>query len=411
MVDAHPIDASLAFVEECKSVLKTDELRLLSYPMHGLMGVTQADPRVDLFPLSVNTKGPVVRLATVDLPFGRVGFIRDEGMANIILMPKELKDGSKPDTSDVAVDKEQKFAAFCERITKRALDNSIYKGKILSSDWTFLSWDKPPVIFSGKTMRELEANLLYPIRNKGKWEELGLGNKRSIMLAGTYGTGKTTVARWVADEATKHGWTFMAVRTAHMEQLPRIIRVMRLFKPVVLFIEDVDSITMEEDEMGRGLFVNMILNVLDGVECDTNDMLFLLTSNFAERITPALKRPGRTDCIIKLDLPDPDTAMEAFRFYSNGDEVDKTVLTKMSFSEIKEITIRARLLARSRGVDKPVEVDYTQAADQIRKVKQLMESGIRYIGFNRPKAEREEEYPPLHEGGAGFHIDEVIPVD
>ena len=79
----------------------------------------------------------------------------------------------------------------------------------------------------------------------------------------------------------------------------------RDLQPAVVVLEDVDLVA-EDRSFGPGgspvLFE--LLDAMDGAAPDA-DLLFLLTTNRADLLEPALAaRPGRVDVAVEIDLPD-----------------------------------------------------------------------------------------------------------
>lgn len=370
---SHPIDVGIQFVNLCREVLGGKDFSI--FPVHNEIWGDQG-PTSSVVPTSPNGKESVLGTGMVKLPFGDVSL----NSGHRLSMDVDKEGGREATTS---------FMAFCATVDERSRTRSIYRGKIIDAGWEFLGWDTPPVIFPRGKMRELEANLILPIRKKEMWRAWGW-SRRTVLLLGTFGTGKTSVAKWAANEAIRNGWTFMVLNTAEFSRIVAVMRTLgNVLKPAVLFVEDIDSITTESDEEGRGIFVNAILNTIDGTEFDSSDMLFLMTSNYGERITPALKRPGRIDCIITLDLPDAETAVRTFEHYSGercGEEVAGH-LKGMSYADIKEIVGRARLLMEADGgMGVPSVGHYAEAAIQLGNAKEIMEKGSmaeKRMGYDR----------------------------
>jgi transitional endoplasmic reticulum ATPase len=68
----------------------------------------------------------------------------------------------------------------------------------------------------------------------------------------------------------------------------------------------------------RDNVIDHILNVIDGVESKSTEIMIVLTTNDIENITPALLRPGRLDAVIYIDKPDAKAAERLARQYGRG---------------------------------------------------------------------------------------------
>jgi ATP-dependent 26S proteasome regulatory subunit len=127
----------------------------------------------------------------------------------------------------------------------------------------------------------------------------------------------------------------------------------RDLQPSVMVLEDVDLVA-EDRSFGPGsnpvLFD--LLDAMDGAAPDA-DLLFLLTTNRADLLEPALAaRPGRVDVAVEIDVPDADARRRLLELYARGvpttltasetdDVVERTDGVTASF--IKELVRRAVL--------------------------------------------------------------------
>jgi SpoVK/Ycf46/Vps4 family AAA+-type ATPase len=98
---------------------------------------------------------------------------------------------------------------------------------------------------------------------------------------------------------------------------------------------------------------------MDGAAADA-DLLFLLTTNRADLLEPALAaRPGRVDVAVEIALPDAEGRRRLFELYTRGvplalgdADVDDVVARTdgMTASFIKELVRRAVLEALTAGI-------------------------------------------------------------
>jgi len=80
---------------------------------------------------------------------------------------------------------------------------------------TFFDVSEDPVVILNEDVEtQLQATLYNPIRYPDKLRKAGLSLRRTVLLSGTYGSGKTLTAKKVAYEGTKNGWTYFMLTTA-----------------------------------------------------------------------------------------------------------------------------------------------------------------------------------------------------
>ena len=125
-----------------------------------------------------------------------------------------------------------------------------------------------------------------------------------------------------------------------------------------------------------------LLDAMDGAAADA-DLLFLLTTNRADLLEPALAaRPGRVDVAIEIDLPDAEARRRLLALYGRSvplrlsedetrDVVERTEGVTASF--IKELLRRAMLESLQENASEPV----VTAAHASRALDDLLDSGQR----------------------------------
>ncbi|HLC48902.1 MAG TPA: ATP-binding protein [Candidatus Andersenbacteria bacterium] len=251
----------------------------------------------------------------------------------------------------------EKIKVLADRTRELADKESIYRGKaimvkfrdergeldVAPPSFMDLSGDHT-VIFSHEVMREVSVNVLVPIKHAELAKKLNIPTKRGILLVGTYGSGKTLTARWMAKESTNIGRTFIYVKDA--SELGDALRFASLYSPSMIFAEDIDRVmfglrTQEMDQM---------LNTVDGVDTKNVDIITVLTTNNLNMIHPAFLREGRMDTIIQIDKPDL-TATEALVRHFGGNLIVKSeklnrlssLLQEHSPAFIREVVERSKL--------------------------------------------------------------------
>ena len=121
-------------------------------------------------------------------------------------------------------------------------------------------------------IRSLEANIVIPLENHALAAELNLSPKRSVLLAGTSGTGKTTIGRALAHRLRSKFFmldgSYVAGDYRFFEQVHRLFEEAKRNTPSVLFIDDGDVLFTAEDQTSFSLY-RYLLTLLDGLESNT----------------------------------------------------------------------------------------------------------------------------------------------
>merc|ERR1712087_908228 len=147
------------------------------------------------------------------------------------------------------------------------------------------------------------------------YRQIGIDPPRGVLLWGPPGTGKTMMAKAVANNTSA---AFIRVVGSEFVQKylgegPRMVRdVFRLAKenaPSIIFVDEVDAIGTKrfDSQTGADREVQRILleflNQMDGFDQNTNVKVIMAT-NRADTLDLALLRPGRLDRKIEVPLPD-----------------------------------------------------------------------------------------------------------
>jgi transitional endoplasmic reticulum ATPase len=186
-------------------------------------------------------------------------------------------------------------------VEQELAEHSIYRGKAFtgSDDPTFIDpylVDRNLVVYSKEVQVDLTANIWSMIRHTSKAEGNKLSLKRSVLLAGPYGTGKSMAAMITAQEAVENGWTFIQCRSGK-DNLEKTLQTAKLYQPSIVFYEDVDNLI---DDDGDTRQISDLLNLVDGITSKGVALGMVLTSNDPDRILEAMRRPGRVDSLITI---------------------------------------------------------------------------------------------------------------
>jgi transitional endoplasmic reticulum ATPase len=266
-----------------------------------------------------STTIPISATENISVPIGRV---KVPGLP--IKLTTQIKENSRePLNSQLAltVEYKQKYEPLITKI-RQAIQyelktESIFRGKALNSDFEFINLDDfntDQIVYSKQCELELETHILGPIKNVAKLEDSKMAIRRSILLYGPYGTGKTLTALVAAKTCFDNGWTFFNVLPGH--NIKTAIQFAQKYQPALVFFEDIDQATPH----GRTGDVNEILNVVDGFLSKSSKVMTILTTNHTDKIEKAMLRPGRIDAVIKM-----------------GD-VDEQVMRKMISSYCPDMT-------------------------------------------------------------------------
>lgn len=169
------------------------------------------------------------------------------------------------------------------------------------------------------------------IANASWYIERGVPYRRGYLLYGSPGCGKSSFIFALASELEYSICVLNLGDRSLTEDRFHYLLNMAPLKSIVL-LEDIDAafVSREESPEMRNMYAGLtritfsgFLNALDGVASSEGRILFM-TTNYVDRLDPALIRPGRVDFKQHISYCSPDQMKKMFtRFYHNLPEVEK----------------------------------------------------------------------------------------
>jgi AAA+ superfamily predicted ATPase len=152
------------------------------------------------------------------------------------------------------------------------------------------------------------------------FKKFGLPTARGVLLYGPPGTGKSLIAKILMSQVLREAYgkkiTFFYVSARHVQSsgtVSQIYNLARLLAPSVVFIEDVDLIA-GTDRNNKQEIKNELLQALNGIE-PLNGVLTVATTNYADKLDPALVRSQRLGYHYELPMPHRVERGDLFRLY------------------------------------------------------------------------------------------------
>jgi hypothetical protein len=187
-----------------------------------------------------------------------------------------------------------------DAIDAKLKTGSIYRGHALVGARTLefmdlSEFDATKIVFSSAVTETLNNALYGAIKNAKAMAADGIPIKRSILLYGPYGTGKSSVGQITGQIAERYGFTFLQARTGE-DNVADVLRTARMYEPAVVFIEDIDNQASSSNPQD----VAKLLETFDGITAKGSKVIMVMTTNKIDDIHAGMLRPGRLDYIVEI---------------------------------------------------------------------------------------------------------------
>ena len=190
-------------------------------------------------------------------------------------------------------------------------------------------------------IKKIREMVEIPLKHPEIFEKLGIEPPKGVLLHGPPGTGKTLLAKAVANESDANfmllnGPEIMSKYYGESEKKIRdIFEEAEKNSPTIIFIDEIDAIAPKREEVTGEVerrVVSQMLTMMDGLK-SRGKVVVIGATNRVNALDEALRRPGRFDREIEINVPDKGGRLSVLKIHTRGMPI--VPLIKKSYLEKK----------------------------------------------------------------------------
>lgn len=215
-----------------------------------------------------------------------------------------------------------------------------------------------------------EINQFLSPGTREKFDHYGFLYKRSALLFGRPGTGKTCIVNKICEKVISDGGVILF--NPRPDLLESAYEALDSIQP-----ETLTMVIFEELDEHLKRYEKELLHVLDG-EVQKQNVIYLATTNFIDQIPARICRPGRFSSLVEVKYPGEE-ARRAYLSSKNitGEAAEELIQLTVGFSidEVKETILAIKCLAQTPD----------NIINRIRKSKGLKNFDVEQEGITKKK--------------------------